>query len=84
MSNKLPDTDPGLPYLNSDELQILFGYRHKENMFRAIQQGTFPVPTYLLNRRRVADREVVRMFFEERRLKGLRDLREKEKKDYSR
>jgi len=64
----------GLPYLESDELQVLFGYRSKQTMYNAINRKTFPVATYHLCGRVVADREVVMQFFLRKRKEGMEKL----------
>lgn len=66
----------GLPYLDSDELQVLFAYKTKASMYNAVQKGNFPVPIYRMGRRIVADREVVRQFFERQRQAGIDALKE--------
>ena len=63
-----------LPYFDVDELQALFGYKHKVSVYNAIKRGTFPVPTYKIRGSIVADREVVRRYFELKREAGLEAL----------
>ena len=60
-----------LPYLFIEELTVLFNYKNVESSLRAISRKTFPIPTYKLSGRRVADREVVRDYFRKMRAEGL-------------
>lgn len=60
-----------LPYLFVEELTVLFNYKNVESTQRAISRGTFPVATYRIGKRRVADREVVRAYFRKMRDDGL-------------
>ena len=53
----------GLPYLDTDELTIVFNYKNVESTRRAMSRGTFPVPTYRMGKIRVADRELVKDYF---------------------
>jgi hypothetical protein len=64
----------GLPYMNLNELALLFGYKDAKNVRRAIQRGNFELPTYKIHGRIVADTEVVKEFFATRRAEGLRAL----------
>ncbi len=59
-----------LPYFYLDEIFELFGYKTKRSAYVAIDRGCFPVPTYKMARRIVADREVVREFFRRERKRG--------------
>lgn len=67
----------GLPYLEAEELQVLFGYASLNSMYHSIARGNFPVSTYKVGRRIVADKEVVREFFATRREEGLAKLKNK-------
>ena len=63
-----------LPYVLIEDLTILFNYKNVESTQRAISRGTFPVPTYRVGKRRVADREVVRAYFRKMRDEGLKEV----------
>jgi hypothetical protein len=63
-----------LPYIMIEDLTILFCYKNVESTQRAMSRGTFPVPTYRVGRRRVADREVVRAYFRNMRDEGLKEV----------
>lgn len=63
-----------LPYVSTEDLTILFGYKNTESTLRAISRKTFPVPTYRVGGRRVADREVVRAYFRRMRDEGLKEV----------
>lgn len=61
------------PYLELSEFAPMFGYKPASAKNR-IAAGTFPVKTYKLGRRIVADRAVVDAWFEARRREGLAAL----------
>jgi len=63
-----------LPYVFIEDLTILFNYKNVESTQRAMSRGTFPVPTYRVGKRRVADREVVRAYFRKMRDEGLKEV----------
>ncbi len=65
------------PYFTLDEIYELFLYKNKQSAYVAISRGCFPVPTYRLAGRRVADREVVRAFFRVQRQVGAELLRQR-------
>jgi len=67
-------SDNGLPYLTTEDLQLLFGYKEMHCLYNAVRNGTFPVPTYRIGRWIVADREVVRAFFADQRQRGLAEI----------
>ena len=67
--------DDEFPYFTLDEIFEIFGYKTKASAYVAISRKCFPVPTYRLAGRRVADREVVRAFFREQRRVGAEALR---------
>jgi transcriptional accessory protein Tex/SPT6 len=69
-----------LPFIELEDLVILFRYANRESARLAIERGVFPVEVYLLNGSYVADREVVRQFFKWQREKGLASLNKKIKK----
>ncbi len=62
--------DDERPFFTLDEIYELFLYKSKQSAYVAISRGCFPVPTYKLGGRRVADREVVREFFRAQRRAG--------------
>ncbi len=66
--------DNELPYWTLDEIFELFGYKNKQSAYVAISRGCFPVHTYRLAGRRVADCAVVREFFRARRREGVEAL----------
>ena len=58
------------PFFTLDEIYELFLYKNKRSAYVAISRGCFPVATYKIAGRRVADREVVRAFFRAQRRAG--------------
>ena len=71
----------GLPYLTTDDLQLLFGYKSRNCLYNAVRNGTFPVETYKIGRWIVADREVVRTFFADQRQRGLEKIERRREKN---
>ena len=69
--------DEKFPYFTLDEIFQVFGYKTKQSAYVAISRGCFPVHTYRLAGRRVADREVVLRFFREQREVGDEVLRQR-------
>ena len=63
-----------LPYFTLDQIFKVFGYKNKQSAYVAISRGCFPVHTYRLAGRRVADCAVVREFFRVRRQEGVEAL----------
>lgn len=61
------------PWLDVKQVAPLFGITY-ETAKNKIALGTFPVPTYKLGRRLVADREVVDAYFARRREEGFAAL----------
>ena len=61
-------------FLTTEELTDLFGYASVQSVYTSISKGTFPIPTYKLGKRRVADRAVVQAFFRYHREKGMHQL----------
>ena len=64
---------PVLPYLTADELCTLFMYKSKRELYSAIRYGRLPVATYKLGGRIVADRKVVRAFFQKMQDQGFKE-----------
>jgi hypothetical protein len=64
-------TEP--PWIDAKEVGLLFGMNEK-SVKNAITRGTFPIATYKLGRRRVADREVLAAFFAARKAEGFKQL----------
>lgn len=60
-----------LPYFYLDEIYELCGYKSLRSAYVAIDTGNFPVLTYKLARRIVADKAVVRALFQKHRTEGL-------------
>ena len=64
-----------IPWLEIDEIYDFFGYINRRAALRAIRNGSFPVPTYIVSGRlRVVDREVFFTFFRLNRQAGLEHL----------
>ena len=61
-------------FYTTEELSVLFGYASVQSVHTSICKGTFPIPTYKLGKRRVADRAVVKAFFTYQREKGMHQL----------
>lgn len=59
-----------LPYFYLDEIVELMGYKNIRSAYHAITNNTFPIKTYKLARRVVADKQVCRAFFMQRRTEG--------------
>ncbi len=62
------------PWFSIDQVYPVLGYRNRRAAVRAIRIGTFPLPTYLIGRKRVVDREVSLVFFKRHRMQGLEQL----------
>jgi len=58
------------PFYTVEELSEILEMRSK-SILNAISAERFPIPTYKVGRHRVADREVVRQWFENQRAEGL-------------
>lgn len=54
----------GIPYLEMDELMVLFGYKNLRALRAAIRDGRFPIKLFGLAGRRVASVKVVNVYFE--------------------
>jgi hypothetical protein len=67
-------SNDSLPYLTSEDLMLLFGYKTMRCFYNAVRNGKFPVPTYKIGRWIVADKEVVRQFFADQRQRGLAEI----------
>lgn len=63
------------PYFYLSEIWDLFSYSSINSAYVAIHRGHFPVETYRIAGRRVADREIVRAFFKAQRQYGAKMLR---------
>ena len=61
------------PYYTSEELAELMGMS-VQGLLNAVSRGNFPVPTYKLGKKRVADKTVVESFFEAKRAEGLAQI----------
>tara|TARA_S200000501_G_scaffold183263_1_gene172624 strand:- start:2124 stop:2381 length:258 start_codon:yes stop_codon:yes gene_type:complete len=62
------------PFYTMEELANVFGYKNKNSLDMAIRRGSLEVPTYKCAGRRVADKQVVAAYFQERRAEGLRQV----------
>jgi len=58
------------PYLSMPELAELFGLTTK-SLHNSLHHSRFPVPTYKMGKFRVADKAVVKAYFDAQRQKGL-------------
>ena len=65
----------GTETVNVSELAQIFGYANEGSVYTAISSGTFPIDTFRLGKRRVADKQVVLHYFEAKREEGLEKLR---------
>lgn len=63
-----------VPYLEVDELMLIFGYENRTAFHAALRSKALPIPTFTIGRRIVADKEVVRRFFAWRRREGVMEL----------
>lgn len=63
-------------YLEAEDLMVLFRYKTLDSFYHAVRRGNFPIPTYKVGRRIVADREAVRLFFAEQRARGVEAVTE--------
>jgi predicted DNA-binding transcriptional regulator AlpA len=61
------------PYIHMPELADLLGMTLK-GLHNSVCRESFPIPTYKLGKRRVADKEVVSRFFNEKRIIGLSEI----------
>jgi len=46
-----------------------------KGLHNALHSKTFPIPTYKIGKRRVADKDVVEAFFEQKKLEGMQKIR---------
>ena len=60
-----------LPYFHLTEIYELMGYKTLRSAYGAVKRGSFPIKTYKLAHRIVADKAVVRAFFQQHRTEGL-------------
>lgn len=60
----VPDAESGMPALDTEELAVIFGYRSRRGVLRAVRMGTFPIPTFVHRGRRFAHIDHVKAFFE--------------------
>jgi predicted DNA-binding transcriptional regulator AlpA len=58
------------PYYTMPELADLLSMSRK-GLLNAVSRGDFPIPTYKLGKLRVADKQVVEFYFEQKRAEGL-------------
>jgi hypothetical protein len=58
------------PYYTVPELADLTNMTPK-GVLNSISRGDFPIPTYKLGKLRVADKQVVEFYFEQKRAEGL-------------
>lgn len=61
------------PFYTMEELSELLCMSTK-GILNAVSAERFPIPTYKVGKHRVADREVVRHYFEAQRAKGMSEL----------
>lgn len=59
-----------VPYLTTEELKVLFGYKSTRCVTQALRIGSLPLPYYHLRGRVVVDKEVARLFFAKARKQG--------------
>ena len=64
-----------LPYFFLEEIVELMGYKNVRSAYHAITHKTFPIETYKLAGHIVADKQVCRAFFMQRRTEGAASLR---------
>ena len=62
------------PFYTSTELAELFGYANSKTLLNQCHRGKFEIPTYKIGKNRVADKEVVNLFFAKHRSEGLEKL----------
>mgnify|MGYP000129423572 CR=1 FL=1 len=58
------------PYYTMQELAEIMSMSLK-GLHNALHNKQFPIPTYKLGKRRVADKEVVERFFDQKRSEGM-------------
>lgn len=61
------------PYYRMSELAQLLDMSVK-GLQNSVQRENFPIPTYKLGKKRVADKEVVNKFFQNKRQEGLAQI----------
>jgi hypothetical protein len=59
-----------VPYLNTEELKVLFDYKSARCVVTALHTGALPLPYYKVKNRIVVDREVIRLYFAKMREAG--------------
>jgi hypothetical protein len=57
-----------------EDLTAVFGYKNRRAAVRAIKNNTFPIPTYELAGRRVANVAVVKKYFDEKTDEGVLEI----------
>jgi len=68
-------SDKPVYWLDVDDLLTIFSnYNSRDALYKAVQRGTFPCPTFRLGTKIYADREVVKAYFKRLRDEGLREL----------
>ena len=65
------------PYYTMAELADLMSMSIK-GLHNSLHKDSFPIPTYKLGKFRVADKEVVNLYFEEKRLESMRKFTTKD------
>ena len=69
------------PYYTMQELSEIMSMSLK-GLHNALHNKQFPIPTYKLGKRRVADKDVVDAFFAQRRLEGLKKITDNQRLDH--
>lgn len=63
--------------LNVDELAIVFGYKNRRGVNRAIRMGSFPVPTFVSETgQRMAHRDHVNAYLERKKAEAEQEWRD--------
>lgn len=68
------------PYYTMQELAEIMSMSLK-GLHNALHGRKFPIPTYKLGKLRVADKDVVDAFFEQRRLEGMKKITDNQRSD---
>lgn len=58
-------------FLTAEELRLIFRYPTIWAFYKSVERGSFPIPTYKIRGRIVADTAAVQRFFAEQRARGI-------------
>jgi len=62
--------------LNADQLAIVFGYKNKRGVNRAVRMGMLPIPTYMHDGRRFAHVDHVNQWLDRKKAEAEKEFEE--------